>query len=259
MCLSFCHHAFSFQLFLSLFLFVIFWNFSSLISWASSSSFPFCCRSVIPPLPQSLLASARYDLIFVVVLFSTLLCVSHYYSLAPLFCLFFTLKMMAGKWRLYFRKGIIFRPDFALTVLCWESEWVCLPYWHPVTKHTFSNMYTNLFSLYMCVSLFFWPMGVCVEWDVTGRLPCYTHKSNSIFFFFHRSDMMPQADHYTLQHFHRTVYVCGTQALVLDRPYMPPSNPPCTHTHIHTPQGEERLDKNWSALPNRTDRKETWD
>jgi len=92
--------------------------------------------------------------------------------------------------------GYYFQTRFCThTVLCWESELVCLPYWHPVTKHTFSNMYTNLFSLYMCVSLFLWPMGVCVEWDVTGRLPCYTHKSNSIFFFFHRSDMMPQADH----------------------------------------------------------------
>lgn len=119
-------------------------------------------------------------------------------------------------------------------------------------------MYIKLFSLYVCVSVFLWPLGVCVEWDVTGRLPCSTHKSNSTFFSSLGLTWCPRLPTlHTPAQPQNCVCVWYTQALVLDRPYMPPSNPACTH--IYSPQGEGRLDKNWSTLPNRTDRKETWD
>lgn len=97
--------------------------------------------------------------------------------------------------------------------------------------HILEHVYKPLSSLYVCVSVFLWPLGVCVEWDVTGSLPCSTHKSNSTCFFlllvWHDAPGCPR---YTLQHYR--VCVWYTQALVLDRPYMPPSNPSCTHTHL---------------------------
>lgn len=232
MCLSFSHHAFSFCLslficdisvFLSCHLVRVFFLFSLLLSF---------CRS--PPLPQSPLAFVRCNFLFVVVLFSTLLCISHYYSYPHLLCFFLPWKWLQENGG--FTSGRVLFLDQILLNGPVPREREILPALLTSSnkKYTFSNMYTNLFSLYVCVSVFLWPLGVCVEWDVTGRLPCSTHKSNSTCFFsFLGLTWCPRLPTlHTPALPQNRVCVWYTQALVLDRPYMPPSNPSCTHTHL---------------------------
>lgn len=217
----------------SLFLFVIFRYFFPVISCASSSSFPFCCRSVVlRPYLRVPWHSCVAIFLFVVVLFSTLLCISHYYSYPLLLCFFLPWNYCRENGD--FTSGRVLFLDQIFLGRPVPRERESLPALLTSSNkkiHILQHVYKPLSSLYVCVSVFLWPLGVYVEWDVTGSLPCSTHKSNSTCFFlllvWHDAPGCPR---YTLQHYR--VCVWYTQALVLDRPYMPPSNPSCTHTHL---------------------------
>ncbi len=174
--------------------------------------FPFCCRSVVLRPFLRVSWHPHVTIFFLLLFYFPHCCVFH----ITIHILYYSVSFLPWKWwqenggftsgRVLFLDQILHSHSPVLR----ERESL-LPSWHPVTKYTFSNMYTNLFSLYVCLSVFLWPLGVCVEWDVTGRLPCSTHKSNSIFFFlpsvWHDAPGCPR---YTLQHYHRTLYVCGT-------------------------------------------------
>ncbi len=152
MCLSFCHHAFSFQLFLSLFLFVIFRYFSSLTSWASSSSFPFCCRSVIlcPFLRVSW--HPHVTILFLLLFYFPHCCVFH----ITINKLHYSVYFLPWKWwqenggftsgRVLFLDQILHSHSPVL------REWVSLPALLTSRNktHILEHVYKPLFSLYVC-------------------------------------------------------------------------------------------------------------